>query len=244
MRNRRSLFVLSGWVALVLLACSPDSAPSEASAKSGSESDAAPASSGAAGAAEEGVVYTMFDESISDTAIKTQVEQHIIAQGIPSPEGLAEEIRRRYAEAKARRGFRYHNPASNIYIYVYGSEDQARARQGLWIGMIAHGPADKGEPRVQISEMRLTALSTEPEERFGLSEDVRQVVFREIAAAEERATQEAMKRVPDSRIMEQIELERELGTAHKRALARKYKISEEQLQEIGLEGVKKGWPWS
>lgn len=244
MRRRRNLLVLSGCLSLVLLACSRERVPSEARAKSPNESDAAPASSGATGAAEEGVVYTMFDESVSDTALKTQIELHIVAQGIPSPEGLAEEIRHRYAEAKDRRGFRYHNPASNIYIYVYGSEEQARARQGLWIGMIAHGPADSGEPQVQISEMRLTALSSEPEERFGLSEEIRQVVFREIASAEERATQESVKRVPDSRIMEQIELERELGTEYKRALARKYNISEEQLQEIGLEGVKKGWPWS
>lgn len=103
---------------------------------------------------------------------------------------------------------------------------------------------DRGEPQVQISEMRLAALSSQPEERFGLSEEVRRRVFRGIAAAEERATQEAMERVPDSLIMEQIELERELGAEYKRGLARKYNISEEELQEIGVEGVKKGWPWS
>ena len=244
MRKRRRLWVLSGCVVLVSLACSPGKPRPEESIRSRSGGETAPESAEAVGAAGKRVVYTMFDESISDTPIKTQIEQHIIAQGIPSPEGVAGEIRRRYAEAKARRGFRYHNPASNIYIYVYGSEEQAGAGQGLWIGMIAHGPADNGDPQVQISEMRLAALSAKSEERFGLSEEVRKGVFREIAAAEERATQEAMKRVPDSRIMEQIELENELGGEYKRALARKYKVSEEQLQEIRLEGVQKGWPWS
>lgn len=244
MKTRCSLMVLSGYLALASLACSPERSSSALSAKSRDDGETASVSAEAVGHVDGGVVYAILDESISDTPIKTQIEQHIVAMGIPSPEGLAEEIRRRYDEAKARRGFRHHNPASNIYIYVYGSEEQARAGQGLWVGMIAHGPAERGEPQVQISEMRLAALSTPPEERFGLSEEVRQRVFREIAAAEKRATQEAMERVPDSRIMEQIELERELGAEYKRALASKYNISEEQLQEIGLEGVKKGWPWS
>lgn len=244
MRIRCSLIVLSGCLVLVSLACSPQQSQSELSASTRGDGERAQLSAEALGQVDEAVVYTMFAESISDAPIKTQIEQHIVVQGIPSPEGLALELRRRYTEAKARHGFRYHNPASNIYIYIYGSKEQARAGQGLWIGMIAHGPAERGEPQVQVSEMRLAALSTQPEERFGLSEEVRQVVFREIAAAEERATQEAMKRVPDSRIMEQIELERELGTEHKRTLARKFNISEEQLQEIGLEGVRKGWPWS
>lgn len=244
MRKCRSLTVLSGVLAMALLACSPERSSSELSGQSRLDGETAPPSAQAVSQVDKDVVYTMFDESISDAPIKTQIEQHIVAQGIPSPEGLTEEIRRRYAEARARRGFRHYNPASNIYIYVYGSEEQAQAGQGLWIGMIAKGPAERGEPEVQISEMRLAALSTQPEERFGLSEEVRQGVFREIAAVEERATKEAMERVPDSRIMEQIELERELGAEHKRALARKYKLSVEQLHEVGLEGVKKGWPWS
>jgi hypothetical protein len=243
MRTWRNLIALSGCFTLAWLACGPGRVPSELGGKSRVD-EAAALPIQAVGPVDRDVVYTLFDESVSDAPIKTQIEQHIVAQGIPSREGLVNEIHRRYAEAKARRGFRYHNPASNIYIYVYGSEEQARARQGLWIGMVAKGPAEKGEPQVQIGETRLAALSAQPEERFGLSAEERQRVFREIAAAEKRATQEAMERVPDSRIMEQIELERDLAAEYKRALARKYTISEEELQGIGLEGVKKGWPWS
>lgn len=128
-------------MALVSITCGRERSSSESIAKSSGNGETAPVAEEAVGHIDEDVVYAIFDESVSDAPIKTQIEQHIVVEGIPSPEGLAEQIRHRYAEAKARRGFRYHNPASNIYIYVYGSEEQARAGQGLWIGMIAHGPA-------------------------------------------------------------------------------------------------------
>ena len=52
-----------------------------------------------------------------------------------------------------------------------------------------------------------------------------------------------MARVPDSGIMKQIELERELTQQYKRDVARKYALTEDELVEIGVEGIKKGWSW-
>jgi hypothetical protein len=192
-------------------------------------------------AADSGITYSVVDEKVSDTPIKTQIEQHIVASNVPTKAELEAEILRRYRSAKARRGFRHHNPATNVYIYVYGTKEQASAGQGLWIGMVAMGPLDKGEPRVLISEERLAALSQESEELLVLSEQVRKEVFRGIAAAEDRATREAMARVPDSQIMKQIDVERELGEKYKTELARKYGLTEDQLKEIVVEGVTKGW---
>jgi hypothetical protein len=188
------------------------------------------------------VSYTVVDEEIYDKPIKTQIEQHILVSGIPTAAQLDAELLRRYQAAFERTGFIYHNPATNIYIYIYGSEEQARARQGLWIGMISKGPLDQGEPRPVINSDRLSALSSVPKERFGLSENERKAAYQEIAAAERRGTTEAMAQVPDSAIMKQIERERELQAKYKRAVARKYGVTDSQLMEIGLEGVKKGWP--
>ena len=189
-----------------------------------------------------GATYTVVDEEIYDKPIKTQIVQHIVVSGVPTKAELEAEILKRYRAATARRGFRYYNPATNIYIYVYGTEQQALAGQGLWIGMIAKGFSDKGEPRVRISENRLAALSQAPEERFGLSEQRRKQVFRESAAAEDRATRDAMARVPDSQIMKQIRLERELREMYKAKVAQKYGLTNDQLFNISVEGVKKGWP--
>ena len=188
------------------------------------------------------VSYTIVDENIYDKPIKTQIEQNFVVSGVPTKHELEAEILKRYRATLARRGFRYHNPATNIYIYVYGTVQQARAGQGLWIGMISKGFSDKEEPRVLIDEERLAGLSKAPEERFGLSELKRKQVFREIAASEDRATRDAMARFPDSQFMKQIDLERKLGEKYKAAVAQKYGLTNDQLLKITVEGVKKGWP--
>ncbi len=126
---------------------------------------------------------------------------------------------------------------------MYGSEEQARAGQGLWIGMLAKSYSDTGDPQISINQDRLVALSAVPEERFGLSESKRKDVFREIVAAEDRATREARARVPDSEINKQIDLQRKLMQRYKRHVARKYALNENELPEITIEGVKKGWLW-
>ena len=187
-----------------------------------------------------GVTYAVVDEKIYDKPIKTQIEQHIVVSGVPTKAELEAEILKRYRAATARRGFRHYNPATNIFIYVYGTEQQARAGQGLWIGMLAKGFSDKGV--VLINEERLAALSQVPEERFGLSEQRRKQVFHEIAAAEDRATRDARARVPDSQFMKQIDLERELGENYKAKVAQQYGLTNDQLLKITFEGVKKGWP--
>jgi hypothetical protein len=189
-----------------------------------------------------GITYTLVDEKVSDTPIRTQVAQHLVVSGLPTKAQLEAEGLSRYRAAVARRGCRYFNPPTNIFVYVYGTKEQALAQQGLWIAMIAKGFSDKGEPRVVVNEERLAALRQAPAERFGLSEATRKHVFRDLAAAEDRATRDAMARVPDSEVLRQVTLESELETKYKAAIAAKYKLTEEQLLQILLEGVKMGWP--
>jgi hypothetical protein len=185
--------------------------------------------------------FALVREKIEDIPIKTQIEQHVVASRPPSRAALKAEILRRYREASQRRGFRHHNPPTNVYIYVYGSEEQARAGQGLWIGMLARNPGESGTPRVLINDERLAALDQEPEVRFGLSKDERKDVFREVVAAEQRASREAMAEIPDSQFMKQVERERQLGAEYKADLVRQYDLTEEELSEIVVEGVTKGW---
>lgn len=188
------------------------------------------------------VLYTLFDETVYDQPIKTQIEQHFVVSGIPTAAQLEAELLLRYQATLERSGFHYHNPATNIYIYIYGTEEQARAHQGLWVGMIAKGPLDKGAPTPAIDEVRLAALSSTPEERFGLSEDERKAVFQAIAAAEQRGRNEAMEQVPNTAVMEQIKRERQLQAKYKGAVASQYGVTDSQLTGIMIEGIKKGWP--
>ena len=189
----------------------------------------------------DSLTYRVVKENIHDVPIKTQIEQHIVVSGVPTKAELKTEILKRYRAATARRGFRYYIPATNIYIYVYGTEQQARAGQGLWIGMIAKSFSDKGTPRVRINEDRLAALSQAPKRRFGLSEQRRRQVFRDLVAAEDLARRDAKTRVPDSRLMEQITLGHKLGEIYKANVAQQYGLTNDQLLKISVEALKNGW---
>lgn len=136
------------------------------------------------------VTYTVVDEEIYDAPIKTQIAQDIVVSGVPTKANLEAEMLKRYRVAKARHGFRYHNPANAIYIRVYGTKQYSHGRKGSWIGMVAMQPSDKGEPSVLVDDKRLAALSQVPKERFGLSERERMQVFWEITVAEARARRE------------------------------------------------------
>ncbi|MER8371112.1 hypothetical protein [Mesorhizobium sp. M1406] len=185
--------------------------------------------------------FSLVNEEINDVPVKTQIEQHVVAQGVPTKSELETEILKRFRAAGKRSGFRYHDSPTNIYIYVYGSKEQARAEQGLWIAMLAKNYSDTGEPPVLIDEGRLAALSKAPEDRFGLSEDVRKTVFKECVEAENRASREAMERIPDSRLTEQTSLGNELTEKYNAQLAAKHSINRDQLVEIQVEGFTKGW---
>jgi len=185
--------------------------------------------------------YKIADENIYDKPIKTQIEQFIVVSGVPTKAGLKAEIMRRYSAALARRGFLYHNPATNIYIYIYSTRKKALNDKSLWLGMVAKGFADKS-PQVAINDDRLAALSQAPKERFGLSEAKRKKVFIELGAADDRATHEAMSRISDSQLMKQIALERKLTKRYETRLAHKYHLTSDQMTQIAVEGVKKGWP--
>lgn len=188
------------------------------------------------------VSYSIVHQSIYDNPTKTQIQQYIAVSGIPTKAGLKAEIMRRYRAALARRGFQYHNPATNIYIYVYANRKLALHDRSMWLGMIAKSFYDKGIPRVSIDNGRLAALSQPHKIRFGLSESKRKEVFRELAVSDNRATHDAEARVPNSQVMKQIDLERKLDRRYRANVARKYHLSKKEIQKIVVEGVKKGWP--
>jgi hypothetical protein len=108
--------------------------------------------------------------------------------------------------------------------------------------MLAKTPSS-ADAQLSIHDERLAALKSPAEERLGLSEVERKKVFVEIANAEKRAEDDARARVPDSEVMKQIELQRELEKTYKDELARRYTLTQDDLTKIGLEGVKKGWAY-
>jgi len=191
----------------------------------------------------DGFGFRLFDERVSDSAIKTEVEQKVVVDGIPTKEGIEKELLYRFRKISSRTGFRYHENPTSIFIYVYGSEEQARAGGWTWVGMIGKSAAQTTVPKVDINEDRFADLSSPPEEKFGFSEEERKEIFHKIVDAEDRARNEANAKIPDTKIMEQINLQNELAKKYKEQVAKKYGLTDDQLSDIGLEGVIKGWPF-
>ena len=200
--------------------------------------DASPTSS-------DGVQYTLLDEKVLDAPVKTQVVQKVLAEGIPTEDALRAEILRRYKEVSSRHGFQFHSAPTNIYIYIFGTREQA-ATSYLWIGMIAKSYSETGTPVVVIDKSRLAALSATPQSKFGLSEEKRKELFREIVSAERRADQETSAQAANVKnladVKEYAKVTSDLKEKYKAALAKQYGIDGDQMSKITVEGVTKGWP--
>lgn len=184
--------------------------------------------------------YEIVTDETSDTPIKVQVEQHILVSGDISEESLEALLRQQFDSAMKRRGFRHHDTPTNVYIYIYETREKAQAGQGLWLAMLQMGPLEEGLPEITVRAEQIARIGQEQEEIFGLSEDQRKQVFREIVSVERRATDDAMKREP-ANIDKQFALERKLVEKYKVDLAKKYNVTREQLDEISVEGLEKQW---
>ena len=200
--------------------------------------------------------YTILDEDVYDAPVKTQVVLNILVSGEISEPGLGALLNQLYSSIATRRGFKYHDSPTNIYIYAYTSKERAESGMGLWIAMLAKS-YDDVKPTISINERQIALLDAKPEQKFGLSEAQRQQIWKEIVQAEDRAHREAEQEFPlpdpskpgysSSVFMEQlekqIELEETLGEKYKNELAEKYGLTRDQLDAIGTEGVIKDWPF-
>ncbi|MEX2498331.1 MAG: hypothetical protein WD397_05595 [Wenzhouxiangellaceae bacterium] len=185
--------------------------------------------------------FELVDQSFNDTPIKAQVEQHVVVTGKPTAADVDAELRRRYQIARERGGWRHHGQTTNVYIYIYGSEVQARAGRGLWLGMVSWVRTSQSPPDFTVNQDRLDVLGEKPEERFGLTESERKQFLTDLADAQERAMTEAMRRVPDSRINEQIDLEQDLRVRYETEIMERWSLTEEQVAAIRSEALRKSW---
>ena len=94
------------------------------------------------------------------------------------------------------------------------------------------------------------------EDKFSLTEAERRKIFKEIAAAEDKAWAEADKKYPvsgrtvwdlsksklRSRMDRNTDLAQKLGDQYENELAKKYGLTREQLKQISIEGISERWP--
>lgn len=200
--------------------------------------------------------YTIFNEDIYDAPIKTQVTLNILVSGEVSESGLRALLNQLYSSTKARKGFKYRDSPTNIYIYAFTTKERAESGMGQWIAMLQKS-YDDIKPTISINERQITQLGAKPEEKFGLSEAKRKQIWSEIVKAEDRATREAGQKYPlldplksgysqsvaRKQLEKQTELQETLNEKYKDELAKKYGLRRKQLDEIAIEGLTKDWPF-
>ena len=185
--------------------------------------------------------YTILNEDVYDAAVKTQVTLSVLGSGEISEAGLKSLLNQLYSSTKARKGFKYHDSPTSIYIYIYTSKERAESGMAQWIAMLQKAHAET-KPTININERQLAQLGAEPEERFGLSEEKRKEIWKELILIEDRAMKEAEKRYPEQWEKE-IEMQRRLIDENENKLAEKYELTPDQLGKISTEGLEKDWPF-
>lgn len=97
--------------------------------------------------------YRVHAEEVSDTKLKTQVAQHVVAPGPVNEAELRQALARLYMAA-SERTFQAHPKPTHVFIWVYPTVSDAEARKGDWIGMISKTPAE-AQPVVMVRAEKL-----------------------------------------------------------------------------------------
>jgi hypothetical protein len=194
--------------------------------------------------------YTILNERFSDAPIKTQVISEALVTGNITDLSLKALLDNLYAHYSAKKGFKYHDSPTSIWIYLYTSKEHASSGMGQWIAMAAKSH-DAAAPTLTINQRQVAAVHTKPQHKFGLSEEKRQQVWKDIVRAEDRANKEAELRypIPDTlgsaqyyrQIQRWGDYKDKLIEKDTAEVAKKYGLTVKQLDEIGLEGAMKQW---
>jgi len=129
--------------------------------------------------------------------------------------------------------------ATHFYAMVYASKKEMTSVAN-WVGRLSWRQQEGKPPEVEIRQARLVE-ARQPSTKFGLTLQQRQSIYQEALALEHQVYAEASTkyREEDDR---HLGYTRATNKVHRAALARKYKISVDQLWEIVAEAVEKGWP--
>lgn len=183
-------------------------------------------------------------EDIIDAPYKTQIDQRWYVIEVPESEDALENlIDLLHLRARSRRGFEHHNPATNIYVYVYANRTIAMDKQrgADWLGMSSKD-YDDNVNRISIRSERLAKLQGGAKNRHGLSEAQRKQIFNEVLKSEEQAMDEATGMFPESdQLMERGEMWDELRYKYRNEIIRKHGITEDQMTKISVEGILEGF---
>jgi len=183
--------------------------------------------------------FNVAYEDIVDTRTKAQIEQRVYVSGETSKLEIRKFVKNRHDQLASRSGFTYYDHPTNVYVYVFESEEHADRGGSGWMAASIKSASDK-EPSIQINPGVIKGYLRGPEKKFGFSESRRKEIFRAIVRAEDRAAKEAREKYPNN-VDQEITLERELARKLKAQVREKYGISETIEDSITTEALSEGW---
>jgi hypothetical protein len=186
--------------------------------------------------------FKVINEDVHDVPLKTQVEQRIFVKDHIKPNNLNALLKEQYKKIENRRGFKYHNKPTSVYIYLFDSRDAAKAKGRTdWVAALMKSSADNS-PRIKIRK-KLIHLHKQPSKtKFGLTESKRKQIFKQIVKAEDRADHESRNKKPND-LKEQASLSNKLAKTYVLQVANNFGISMAQIDSIKIEALKKHWPF-
>ena len=196
-----------------------------------------------ASAEDEDMKAELAKEEIYDKPVKTQIDQRWFVTEVPESEQELEElIEKLHEKASARRGFKHHNPPTNIYIYVYQDKETAENTEmgADWLGMSAKSFNDRTND-VSLNSSRLKKLQQPSEMRDGLEESKRKEIFEELKNSEQRAMKESQTTRANGIVDLDYDKYLDLKDKYQAELLKQHGITEEQLNKIAIEGVSEGF---
>ena len=143
--------------------------------------------------------YTVLDERIDDARLLyAKVTLSVLVSGDITADGLKALLNELYSSIKARKGFKYHDSPTTIFIYAYTKEYADSYPMGQWIAMLIKTDEDESKkPEISINDSQIAQLGAIPVEKFGLSEEKRKEIYQETWKAEDRARIDAQKKYPE-----------------------------------------------
>jgi len=202
------------------------------------------------------LTYEVVDKDRYDAPIKTQIELHAVVSGKITESNLNQLLQKLYYEANSTRDFKYHGgKPTHVFIYLYTSKDHFRSGMGQWIVMLSKIGEDSNVD-IRVRKELITQLNEKPEIKDSLTEIKRKEIFRAIVLAEDRADADAQRMYPlpdpgkpgcsqakaSEELKKQSQEYNNLMKKYESELAKQYKISQEQLNDISIEGLTKNWP--
>jgi hypothetical protein len=172
---------------------------------------------------EEGVTYKQLDEDVFDRGHMTKVTTSLLLEdGITKP-NIEALLRKLYRKTAARSDFQYHPHPTDVAIFAYLTREHAESGMGQWVAMLEKTPQES-EPVIRFDDVQLDLLHEPPVMRFGLSDEQRRAIFRDVT--QERDIAQGGTR--DT-------------TVWRDSISRRYKISRLDLDSLVAEGMQKHW---